>query len=74
MANYGNQDIQCPFYKKDEDKKINCEGAVTGICTQLFRSKNKKDLYKNEYCCLNYKNCPYYTLLYRDYERKLSAR
>ena len=71
MANYGSQDFKCPYYKGDDEKKINCEGTFTNFCTQIFKSEKKKKLYKEEYCCsFDYKKCPYCKMLDQNYKSK----
>lgn len=69
MAEYGSQDVKCPYYRGDIEKSIKCEGAINKICTQPFKSHQKKETYKEKYCCsFNYKNCPYCKMLDRKYE------
>ena len=69
MADYGSQDVKCPFYKKDNKTKIICEGVINDTCTQPFKSTKKKEIYKNNYCCtFHYKECPYFKLLDRKYD------
>lgn len=69
MANYGSQDIKCPYYKSDVSKKINCEGVITKFCTQTFKSEKMKELYKEKCCCsYDYKKCPYCKMLDQNYK------
>ena len=59
-------DVQCPFFKFDEDKKkrIVCEGFVDKSTLALIYCR-KKD-YETQlrvFCCDHYKNCEVYRML-----------
>lgn len=68
MANYGTQDVKCPFYKGEDEKTIKCEGVISDSCTQPFKNGKKKEAHKEIYCdCYNFKNCPYHKILSKKY-------
>lgn len=59
-------DVQCPFFKFDEDKKkrIVCEGFVDKSTLALIYCR-KKD-YETQlrvFCCEHYKKCEVYRML-----------
>lgn len=69
MADYGTENVKCPFYcsKQNDNYRIKCEGVVKGTTTQLtfVGSKNK---YLREYCCVDYKQCRIYKMLITKYD------
>ena len=59
-------DVQCPFFKFDEDKKnrIVCEGIVDKSSLALIYCR-RKDYYAqlSVFCCEHYKKCEIYRML-----------
>lgn len=69
LSNYGDQDVKCPFYKKDEPKIIECEGIFSICSNHHFKSNKLKQEHKEKYCNeYNYKNCPHYILVLAEYK------
>lgn len=64
--------IECPFYVKEGDRFISCEGILkkSSTVTHRFNSNAEKKNYQYDYCCVkNGKKCPYYRSLMILYER-----
>ena len=58
---YGNQDVICPFYKEEDKLIIKCEGIVSQVCSQQFRTQKRKEAAKENFCnTYNYKSCPHF--------------
>ena len=50
--------VQCPYYKKEKQNTIVCEGVCDGNCLELtFRSSEKKRFYRAQYCNSKYGDC-----------------
>ena len=60
MADYGSQNIRCPFYKGSDEKNIRCEGVVSPICIQRFRSVKRRSSVIEFYCASDYQECRHY--------------
>lgn len=56
--------VECPFYKRDDQNNIYCEGIVENS-TNITRFRFKKD--RNQqmriFCCDRYINCEIYRML-----------
>ncbi len=64
--------IECPFYLKEGDGFISCEGLLKGstTATHRFKSDDEKRSYEYDFCCVNGgKRCPHYRNLMILYER-----
>lgn len=60
IAEYGSQDVVCPFYHSETNRALSCEGVINKICMQHFVSNRQKQEHKDKYCnTFNYKNCLY---------------
>ena len=69
MANYGTQDVICPYYVNETNREIICEGVINNTCSQPFRSQKNKNIFKDKYCnSFNYKKCPYSEMLEQLYK------
>lgn len=65
-----NQDafVKCPFYKRDYEKTIICEGAKEKQETKLeFAKRDDKRNYKQTYCDAAYSKCIYCRMLNSKY-------
>lgn len=59
-------DVQCPFFKFDEDKKkrIVCEGFVDkSTLALIYCRKNDYETQLRVFCCEHYKRCEVYRML-----------
>lgn len=66
---YMSVEVLCPFYLREEKQKVLCEGVEDGMGTHLtFETPEWKRLYKDRYCCNNYKTCRVYKMLEEKYE------
>ena len=67
--------IECPFYLKEGDKYIVCEGIADGAkCVHRFKDNVQKSLYEVDFCSSrNGKKCQYYRTLSMLYERGLKT-
>lgn len=67
--------IECPFYIKEGDAFIACEGIVDGT-TSVHRFKNniKKAEYENKVCsCNGGRGCLHYRTVHTLYDKGLRA-
>ena len=49
--------VVCPFYKRECDIEIKCEGVVSEIISNWFRTKASKEEHKELYCMNNFRRC-----------------
>lgn len=75
MNTYGSQYVLCPFFIRDDDSSITCEGMEANMCSRhVFRTdkgnllKDKKKEFINKYCMADYKGCMYAEMLEKKYE------
>lgn len=73
MGYYNNEaNIICPFFKKDGQRKMKCEGfcSYTTSCEINFPTNNDKITHQDKFCAtFNYENCALYkTILINKYE------
>lgn len=64
--------IECPFYMREGDGFISCEGLLkkSTTATHRFKSNDEKRSYEYEFCCVNGgRKCPHYRNLMILYER-----
>lgn len=62
---YLSKDVLCPYYHKDVQNKICCEGIDDGTIHLNFTSAQKRIAYERARCCTDYKLCPIAQLLDR---------
>ena len=67
--------IECPFYLKEGNSFIKCEGGICGTeCVHRFGDNDKKLKYETEVCSKNGgRKCVYHRMVAEIYERKLSV-
>lgn len=63
--------IECPFYLKEGERFINCEGLFEDTTvTHKFSTENKKREYEYKVCCANGgRKCPHFKNVSLLYER-----
>lgn len=62
-------EVQCPFYKHDQNAKIKCEGVVPRTSAMMcFWSVGEKDQYMDRYCIGHYQACELYRTIMKKYE------
>lgn len=63
--------IECPFYIKEGERFIGCEGVLEKtISIHSFKSENEKKNYEFQVCCVNGgKKCPHFKNVFALYER-----
>lgn len=60
--------ILCPFYLKEDQYGIHCEGiGGKSIVKLVYQSPETKKHHRKRYCCRDYKRCPIGIMLYRKY-------
>ena len=67
--NYGGENIKCPFYLRESEYTITCEGVETGteLATKFPSEKTKKEYQKHK--CYHAKNgCALMRMLEKKYE------
>lgn len=70
MANYGSQDVKCPFYKNETKNSISCEGIFGCTCIHTFASRIEKKNYKQKYCdVFDFKKCILYKSINSTYKK-----
>ena len=61
--------VLCPFYHKEDNTKICCEGTDNDNVIHLtFVSWKKRMDYETKNCCKDYKSCKIAQMLYKKYE------
>lgn len=55
--------VNCPYYMKDTERTIYCEG-----CSHFWWTKEKMQNHLKRFCVKNYKKCKYYKELTKQYE------
>lgn len=67
--------VECPFYRENDDLTIRCEGLTHGeTVTRRFPRKTARAACMEQVCCGAYRNCPVYRLVsevkynYREWE------
>ena len=70
MANsYRSADVQCPFYIRDENRRIVCEGFVPRANAGFWFETNKAQLdHMETFCMSKWQSCPYADTVNRRYE------
>lgn len=64
---YNDTNIQCPFYKQEDEKMIYCEGVTDETAIHLaFTGSIKK--YKEHYCSRRWENCLIAKMLWSKYD------
>lgn len=70
-GSYLQADVQCPFYRFDDRRRIVCEGAAQGaISIQMFKSREECEEHMLRFCCSSYECCPLQKGLMTKYEEK----
>ena len=61
-TNYESANIRCPFYKRNESRKIGCEGVEEGsqLVTECLTKEN---------CAGNYEKCEVYRMILQKYDQ-----
>lgn len=55
---YISKNVRCPFYRKEKQNKISCEGVTKESSLNLiFPSIEKRKHYEERFCCADYKRC-----------------
>ena len=69
MESFMSKDVLCPYYLKDEDNHIVCEGTELDTSVHLTCSNKKhRREYQKFYCCNHYKKCRIANMLDRKWE------
>ena len=68
MADYGSQEVKCPFYIKENENQIYCEGIITKKCIQHFINAKKKRQHKSKCCNSDYRQCRHFKTVEQMYE------
>lgn len=72
MSKFIESMVECPFYVKEGERFVSCEGllADTSVTTHRFKSNEDKRKYQLSVCCVNSgKKCPHYRNISLLYER-----
>ena len=72
MGSFFSKDALCPYYQYDDPagRAVVCEGIVPGSTIRSrFPSKEDYQHYLRSRCCRDYKDCPWFILVNRSYER-----
>lgn len=66
---YDDVNAKCPFFQHSNKQKITCEGITDGCITNLeFKTKEKRNRHRRQFCDSEYKNCKIYKVLEEKYE------
>lgn len=59
MSSYMAKNVKCPYYGKEDDVKIHCDGVEEGTFIHLvFASPSMRRNYQLDVCCDDYESCP----------------
>lgn len=68
MKGYVAKEAICPFYHREDEVGIYCEGVNDDSSIKLIHySSDEKKRYRRRYCCKEYKRCPIARMLYKKY-------
>lgn len=73
MSNYADKYVACPFYFKQEGRKLYCDGFRKGVHIHLsFSTTSLLDIHKTRHCnsIAGCKKCPIYPLINKQYEEE----
>lgn len=72
MKSYVRREALCPYYHREEARRLFCEGPEPGIALQLsFPRGQRFDRYLHQYCCRDWDHCLVADMLARKYEAEL---
>lgn len=63
--------VECPFYINESPTEIKCEGIVGSHLVNVFKTREKKEEHKYDFCRGNYAACPIYQEKLKDEEEPL---
>lgn len=67
MATWESVNVQCPFYRGNDDVSIRCEGFTGGeTVTRRFPGAKPRKTCMERKCCGRYWDCPVYRLVNRE--------
>ena len=71
MTDYRSVNVVCPFYRRETELSITCEG-ITDYClvSVQFFTKKKKDQHQHIFCNKNYHCCEVCQMLMSKYEEE----
>lgn len=52
----GSANIKCPYYQRETEKTMTCEGNCAKEIVQKFNNKEQKESYQRKFCYV-YTNC-----------------
>ena len=57
--------VQCPFFRKVDQRKISCEGPYDDCecVSQIFKNNQGRNLQLRLFCQGNYENCEIYRMI-----------
>lgn len=68
MKGYVSKEVICPFYHREDEVGIYCEGVNDESTIKLlYPSREAKGRYRRENCSKSYKKCPIAVMLYQKY-------
>ena len=62
--------VECPFYRKNVEKGIRCEGlrGSTSLQVNFLSLRQRKDFMEGHCCSMDWENCPLAKVLYAKYD------
>ena len=68
-SQYADVAVRCPFFQKQTDMLVYCEG-IEGVhsVTLNFSRKMQKQVYSSSFCCNHYEQCQVYKEVMKKYE------
>ena len=68
---YISKNVLCPFYHKETQNKISCEGvSKDSSLNVIFTSIEKRKNYEKRFCCADYKQCYIVRMLLEKWDDK----
>lgn len=71
MKSYVSRDALCPYYHREDTRRLLCEGPAPGVDLQLcFTRRKGYEDYRRRYCCRDWDRCLVAQTLERKYDRR----
>ena len=66
---YDSQDVKCPFYKYEKERRLYCEAPIDEATLILaFQKKSGIERQREIFCCEHYEKCEIYRATLEKYE------
>ena len=74
MKSFVRREVLCPFYHREEDRRLFCEGPEADIHLQLnFPRRKAFEGYLHRLCCLDWDRCRIAQMLEQKYDEQAES-